>query len=228
MIQFIHVGKCAGSSVGTALQNLSIEFEEFHCGNASTQLAHSIKHNSEHFYLVTVRDPIARFVSAFYWDYYEKRVLNDYHGPDNKWKIYYERFETPNQIAEALTSRDSSLRELAWDYVTNSKLHAEFCISWYIPLAKVKCLHSKNCHVIRTEHSDRDFLAFLRKFNIDTTSFGGLPREKQNYKHKITNYDTHLSKVSIQNLKHVYFDDYLILDGFYRKGLINRYYKKLR
>jgi hypothetical protein len=224
MIQFIHVGKCAGSSIKTALTKLNIDFNEYHCYDSKTALNIKLNQKDTSFYLLTVRDPIKRFISAFYWDFYEKRILNDSVGPNGLWKKCYEIFKSPNEVAEALTSKDSTLKDLAECYILNSKLHAEFSLSWYVSVENVKYLSNLNCHVIRTERADEDFQKILERFSVSLSGFSGLTREKQEYKDSINNYNVTLSELGRNNLNNAYLDDYMVLDGLYRRGLIDERY----
>ena len=224
MIQFVHVGKCAGSSIRCALDELDINCKEFHCNDANVALSSQLKANTSSYYLVSVRDPIKRFISAFYWDYYEKRILNDLYGPNDFWKKIYEVFTSPNELAESLTSQDFFLKEMAQNYIYNSHLHAHYTLSWYFSVDNVKFLNNENCHVVRTERADEDFLTFLKKIGANSSIFNGLAREKQDYKHSINNYNIALSELGKHNLENAYFEDYIILDGFFRKGLIDKRY----
>jgi len=223
MIHFIHVGKCAGSSVSSALRDLKIPFKEYHCFDADKVLQSVLSESSGDFFLISVRDPVKRFISAFYWDFYEKRVTNNKLGPKNVWLDLYNTFNTPNEVGEALSSTNSKLRTKALTFFHNSSLHAQYSLSWYIKPSNVKYLNPENCSVIRTESADKDFQKFLNQISIDKLS-KSLPREKSNYKQHIDGYDTNLSDLAIKNIKNIYCDDYLILDGFYRKGLIEKRY----
>ena len=58
----VHVCKCGGSSVVAELRAGGFEFEHFHMRRPLAVPGHR--------YLVLVRDPVARFVSAFNWRYH--------------------------------------------------------------------------------------------------------------------------------------------------------------
>ena len=55
----VHVGKCGGSSVVEELRGRGFQFEHFHMRRPLPVAGHR--------YVVLVRDPVARFVSAFNW-----------------------------------------------------------------------------------------------------------------------------------------------------------------
>jgi hypothetical protein len=224
MIEFIHVGKCAGTSIREALGQLSIKHKAYHCFDANIILSEKMKQSRDSYYLLSVRDPIERFISAFYYDLYSKRIKSNRDGPKGRWKKLYSIFEIPNQVAESLSSKDLVLKNMAEIFIRSSRLHAHLSLSWYISLENVKYLNEENCYVIRTEKADQDFLNFLRKMNLSLQNYSRLPREKSDYKKSIDNYNVTLSELSKINLENAYFDDYLILDGLYRRGLIDEPY----
>ena len=55
----VHVGKCGGSSIVAELQDRGFRFEHFHLRRPLA--------GADRRYVVLVRDPVARFVSAFNW-----------------------------------------------------------------------------------------------------------------------------------------------------------------
>lgn len=221
ILNFIHVGKCAGSSIKTALNFLKINFIEYHCYDANLKLSNKFIANSlDNYFLLCVRDPILRFVSAFYWDFYEKILVQNQRGPDGIWKSLYDTFRKPNEVGEALSSDNEKIKRDAETFIFKSNLHAEFSLSWYIKLENLKYLNSNNLKIIKTENADKDFQDFLSE-NYGITDYGSLPKEKSNYKSLIKNYDSSLTELAKNNLKHTYSKDYLILDELYRRGLIN-------
>ena len=85
----IHIGKCGGSTVSNELISKNIKFSKIHCKEAI--------YNSKNKYVIVIRNPIKRFISAFNWRYYlvcdskiqensiknEKNILNQYKNVDN-------------------------------------------------------------------------------------------------------------------------------------------------
>lgn len=76
-LTFIHIGKCGGSTVNTTLKNNQINFNLVHIGGCyidkyGTNGEHTLeriefKFQSEQKYLIVIRNPVDRFVSAFYY-----------------------------------------------------------------------------------------------------------------------------------------------------------------
>lgn len=99
----IHVGKCGGATVARELRRGGYEFEKFHMRRPIVA--------PERRYVVTVRDPMARFVSAFNWRRQRLRGLLDpeRRDADPVWiakhraeKAFIEAFATAGSLAESL------------------------------------------------------------------------------------------------------------------------------
>ena len=219
-LNFVHVGKCAGTSIEIALQDLEIDYVDYHCFDADVRLKACLEDVRRQFFLITVRDPVGRFVSSFYWDLYEKRMLNDHDGPDGLWKSIYDTFRTPNELAEAVSSENQDLANLARAAFDKSGLHMHLSLGWYLSAVDVHKLNPSNAHVIRTEHVDEDFGKFIRKFR-GRRSYGPLSREKGDYKNEIEGYSNYLSDQAVRNLREMYREDYLVLGELSKAGLIS-------
>ena len=220
---FVHVGKCAGTSISFGLNSLKVPYKELHCGNADEEFAENAIRDDIH-WIIAVRDPISRFVSAFYWDLYEKRISTNRPGPKGIWTTIYESFKTPNELAESLTTGSSEMKELAHAAFARSYLHMQFTLSWYIPISKAKFLEPGSCSVIRTESADADFLRFAETLS-DAQWTKTLSREKSDYTEHIENYDKSLSDLALSNLFHIYRNDWRLLDYMYVRGLIDKPYE---
>ncbi len=105
----VHVGKCGGMSAVLSLRAANFQFSQFHLQKpiASPNKA----------YVILVRDPVARFVSAFNWrkHLYSTGVLppTNATGPLSKLRHQAERelifmIESANALAEQLGSDSSS------------------------------------------------------------------------------------------------------------------------
>ena len=58
-IHLIHIGKCAGSSIRNELIQKNVNFICFHC--------HTVEYDKNAKYIIVIRNPIKRFISAFNW-----------------------------------------------------------------------------------------------------------------------------------------------------------------
>lgn len=104
---YVHIGKCGGSSLWLALQDSSIIAQEFR----HVALVHvekpPILHSAR--YLIVIRNPIGRALSAFNWRY--KLVVEDATQKD-RFEGEYEILKTYgslNTLAEALYDSDQNL-----------------------------------------------------------------------------------------------------------------------
>ena len=223
-LHFIHIGKCAGSSVKKALESLNINFIYYHCFDANKVLSKKlIEASPDNYFLLLIRDPISRFISAFYYDFYSKIMIADAPGPNGVWKSLYGIFRKPNEVGEALSHNDKKLRSAAQTYIFKSHLHAHYSLSWYVSFENLKYLNHNNLHIIKSENADLDFQDFLMK-NFSIADYGLLPKEKLDYKSLIKDYDPSLTKLAKKNLKDAYYNDYQVLSELYRRGLIDARY----
>ena len=83
----IHVGKCGGSTVRSELESKNVKFSTIHVREAIYEPNKN--------YVIVIRNPIKRFISAFNWRYYlvcdskiqknknEEKFLNKYKNVDN-------------------------------------------------------------------------------------------------------------------------------------------------
>lgn len=99
----VHVGKCGGSSVAAELRAGGFKFEHFHLRRPVAI--------SGHRYVVLVRDPVARFISAFNWRHHlleqellptsrqEDPIVSLRHRAEREFLL---QFENVNAFAEQL------------------------------------------------------------------------------------------------------------------------------
>lgn len=101
---FLHIRKTGGMAVKAALRPVAAKFDIV-LHNHNTTLA-DVPAGERAFF--TVREPAARFVSGFNSRLRQGRPLFD-----NKWSegetAAFQRFTTPNDLAEALSSKDSRI-----------------------------------------------------------------------------------------------------------------------
>ncbi|MBN0987013.1 sulfotransferase family 2 domain-containing protein [Amphritea pacifica] len=172
----VHVGKCAGSSINQALNKSRICFSELHCGDADSKLkSHLDNDDGANVYLISARDPIKRFVSAFNWDKFEKIINKKSNNP--YWKNIYETFCSVNHLVESLGSGDEYGR-LADFALKNSQLHMQLGLSWYIPVEVLEKLPVGRTFLVRTESLLCDFNLFLQEFYPGKSMFEQMPKDK--------------------------------------------------
>lgn len=207
--QLIHIGKCAGKSVKKELNKLNIKYKKIHTKKP--------KYNSNHKYIILIRNPISRFISAFNWRYkllcIEKNKKYDIYKRERETlKIY----KTPNNLAENLYNNDGSVK-LRISKTDNYIQHVYEDIHFYL-WDILKYLNRNNVvSVITTENYKNDM---KNRLGIGVSYF----------EHKNKYYNrTYLSLKGYENLKRYLYKDYICIDMLYNKKLITtKQYKLLR
>jgi len=237
-IKFIHIGKTGGTYVDSVFK-----FNRYHHNN-------NYKINNE-LYIIWIRNPIKRFVSAFYYSYskintniykynninnitlknclspgfIKKKIKNN-----NNYMISYRYdklinfFKTPNFLAESLTSNNKYIKSLAYELMNHNSHHIYHSIGWYLWNGDfVKKHHNKIFFVGSQENMDNDIKYLADKLNIKINNTDKI-RENTN------NYDKYLSKIAIQNIYNFYKNtDYKALKAlldykFITKELYDSYF----
>ena len=203
---FIHIGKCGGSSVVQFLKKNNIYHNKVHRTlifnekNRKINKLFSIKN-----YLILVRNPIARFVSAFNWT-----------------KELYKREKIPYKFTQEYKSANDFALDLFKKKVKKKKFkgkcydHFDKDINYYtkdiLKLYNNGQKNVKNIKIIRTEYLEDDLNNY---FKTNT---------KILHVHKNSNYDKYLSKEAIYNIKLWYKKDYKCLFKMYEMDLISKKY----
>jgi hypothetical protein len=100
-IVLVHIGKCGGSTVRSEFNKKGLKYVEKHI----TQ----VKFQPNKKYIIVIRNPISRFVSAFNWRYKlvvkDKIQENRFEGEKNR----LEKYMTVNNLAENIYSANGEL-----------------------------------------------------------------------------------------------------------------------
>lgn len=214
-IVLIHVGKCAGSSLIHAMrQTLTDRYVayEMHCYDANQIIRDTLASGDDDFiYVIAMRDPITRFVSAHNWD---------------RHSIYFSGQVRPDHVANhfgEFTSADVQARALsADDPATAARAralagfgHMGMGQAWYTPPDVVETLPEGRTFLCETEHFARDMcriakLLDARNLNRDISA----PHENADYRLGYENADqlfpTALSDQARCNLRNLLDDDFRV------------------
>lgn len=184
-IVFIHVGKCAGASVRTALLPIlprGHTLHEMHCYDANRRIAAAVDQDDgriEH--LICARDPVERFVSAFNWDKHNLYLRGYLAG--TREGSGYARFATIDALARGLRSRDDAERQAATDLATSERLHMGMGQSWYTPLQVIERLPVERTTVIFSDAVRSGLLQFAGRCGCRRPGpTWAVPRENSNYR----------------------------------------------
>ena len=185
-MEFIHIGKCGGGTIGYELEKNNIH-------RRCTHMRPPI-FNEDEKYLIVVRNPIKRAISAFNWRY--KKVVK--RGAQmGRFDGEYEtlvKHQTLDKMAQSTDLNDK--------YIHHIPENISFYLSKFLELCKKKNIVG----VISQETLNEDM---NRIFNIKVTSV----------LHK-NNKDTPLSTESYSILKEHLKKDYECIDKLFKMSLI--------
>jgi hypothetical protein len=223
-VVFIHTGKCAGETILNLLRKSYIkptDFIEYHCFNAN-HLIQELFSGLEGVgqppvtLFIATRDPIARWVSSFNWDLYNRFLVKG-----KELTLGYHEFPDVKRLAQGIL--DGSQNAL----IFGRKGHMGMGISWYLPLELVDRLPVASTFVIRQELLEQDLLNALAVVarNDGATRARrqiSLPHTKGSFKSLCSEVRfkdvTDLSQGQIDGLK-----DYLSEDYRVNEALIKRF-----
>ena len=227
----IHIGKTGGSYFWRSFSAL---FQNSHCHLSKPRC------DKNKIFVVTIRNPISRFVSAFNYSYVvaitdvSKIEIFDFTtslnpGPHRKKKeknlqyVYspeYEKllkyFETANNLAESLSSNDVDVRTKAHKLMNFREEHIFHGIGYYLHNGEFVKTMKNNLIVIRMEKMEEDIQKFIQKSNAVRTPITQKIREN-----KLS--DKYLSELAIKNIINFYKNsDYAALNELYNANLIDK------
>lgn len=212
--QFLHVGKCGGETIIKSLRDQRLKCTAFHVGTSPQDIREVIlRERDRDAYVVPLRDPFRRFVSAFEWDLYSKVLTKPGKRTKNGvWQRIFQMFRTANDVAEALSDSDSVRRETAELAVHSSSLHMQMDLGWYLPPDLAHRLPLDRTIFLRTSYLDGDIPAFLKTLGL--TMNGPVPCTKSDYKKFIPRgrLTTSLSALAKDNLYHAKRETFETLD----------------
>jgi len=232
---FIHVGKCGGTSIVEFYKSKGYPLQQYHLRKPPIL--------EQANYILWIRDPIKRFVSAFNHSKTiatfdisllngEKPSLANCQAPQRiQWKInsgsaypaeyeaLLQRFESANQLAEALTGVDATQKKLAKQLMTYPLEHIFKGIGWYLDNGRFVDLNRNRfffCGSI--EHMNTDINLLFNKMKVDTefkVDFKQLRKNK-------SSLPSTLSEKARKNIHSFYkYTDYLALERLANYGIIS-------
>jgi len=205
-IGFVHIGKCGGTEV---MRHLKDKIKEIHWEDDPDKWQN---YNTK--WVVWIRNPFSRFVSAFWYSYnginipcenmvscphapIQNAEKNGYPSHTPLQKNGFKIFSTPNELAESLYSPDKNLSELAQNMLTNGGEHLPCGLAYYLDDGKWIENNSKILFVGLCENMEEDILKMKQKFGWDLC----WQNKEVKYSRKSQVGDKYLSEKSIANLK---------------------------
>ena len=198
----IHIGKCGGNTVHSVLHSLGYKIKLKHIEKPLFNPARK--------YIILIRNPISRFISAFNWRFHLVSTTNKQVNRFEKEKFLLEKFKTVNTLAEKLYKKDGTLRFNLSDpkfYIHHICEDIDFYIGDFLKVCKPENIYG----VILTETINDDL---NRLFNADV--------KKIPHKLKNVEYNTTLSELGYSNLKKYLEKDYACIEKMYEMNLITK------
>lgn len=168
-VLLVHVGKCAGGTVITTLRSLfpacNVKIWHYHVHDSRHLLSRVIdlqEQKANLLVLMLTRDPLARFISAYNWDYC-LHVLQ--RTPYSQFKIdkWYQKYPSARELIRALAGNstcDEAIRFARYKHYAYG--HMRMGISWYLSIDLLKELNPFRTFCIRVEHINEDLPSFVR------------------------------------------------------------------
>lgn len=197
-IHVVHIGKCAGCTVRKELALAGVEATYTHVRKPVYQ--------SDNKYVILLRNPIQRFISAFYWRYHlvcnTKKQQDEVLGE----KEILSKYKTVDNLAKDLEFNENIFNgtEESRNYVRHLKEDLNFYLRDFIEI----CPKENVMGVICAETLEDDI---KRLFNINSTR----------HAFKNEGYNKSISEDSCKILKSYLKKDYDIIDRLYERGWID-------
>jgi hypothetical protein len=240
MTSFIHIGKTGGTTINNILRDKIPNYKEYH---------HVKNYNNSEKYIIWIRNPISRFVSAFNHSYYgicadpttikkfdikhclmPGRMLTSLKTPyvfSSKYDALFKCFNSANHLAENLYSEDDPImKEKAVKLMLCEDEHLFKGIGWYLNNGNfIKNKNDKILFIGRMENMKEDIIRLSKKLGVVLDENTKL--RENIYVDKSMKY---LSPLAIKNIIEWYRNsDYLALNIIYKNGwitekVLNSYY----
>ena len=236
-LAFIHIGKCGGSTLTRIFKIKSYHLRNNYLNNEN--------------YIIWIRNPINRFVSAFYYvksiinsdmNYYKKlnvislinclapqkikRKMDEGYFYSKRYDFLVNYFESANHLAESLTSKNLETKKLAIELFNSKYEHIFKGIGYYLGNKFIDKNHKKIVFVGTIENINNDIKNLENKLNLKFSY-----NSKIHYRKNKNEYNKYLSKKALENILNFYKNtDYLALKKlvqykFISKEILNDYYK---
>jgi Sulfotransferase family len=202
-LHFLHIGKTGGSAVKHALLPHTESRRYVLYLNHHAIKLDNVPPGEKFFFLL--RDPISRFVSGFY-----SRQRQGQPRYASKWRPgeqrAFEYFDTPNDLAESLSSTDSDRLQRANEAMGNIG-HVRKSYWYWFRGDTYFASRIPDIFFIGFQHTLADDFATLRTM-IGLPDDVRLPDDDAKAHRNPTNLDKALSPVAVENLRNWYRRDY--------------------
>lgn len=192
-IHVIHIGKCGGMTVRNVLQNNNIKQHKIHIEKPIF--------NKKNKYVIVIRNPIKRLISAFNWRYKLVVVNKTQQGRFAGENHILSRYENVNEFAENIANFNVNKTYIH---------HIKEDINHYLGDFLKVCPKENILGVITTEYLNSDL---ERLFGVHNNV----------HTHKNTTVtDTYISSKGYENLKRYLHKDYKCIEKLFAMGCLTQ------
>lgn len=202
----IHIGKCGGSSIRDLIRSSPSLAERY----TDIKLVHTTKpkYGPRADYLIIIRNPLARLISAFYWRH---RLTHEKEGREERIKgesAVFNKYSDLNLIAEDLYSSNNQINTQAHNDLKNIH-HIREDISFYLSSLLDQVSPHNVYGVICTERMDIDCRRLL----------GVTPKNRR--KDNWLTPKPALTKAAVRNLIMFLNQDFACVERMFRLNLLD-------
>ena len=210
-LNVVHIGKCGGGSVTLAIRQSTLLSERFD----SIEITHinKVKYSEKDSYLIVIRNPIDRAISAFNWRYH---LVVETEAQRKRFKGEWEilkKYSTLNSISEKLYDSDSGLLNERVSREFKTMHHLRENIAFYLS-SMLKHLNPIQVYGIIKQHSLSADCKLLLGPNVDIL-------HDKNHGVTVDPTKKELSELARINLRRFLHKDFVCILKLYNMGLIS-------
>lgn len=205
-VHFLHIGKTGGTAVRAALDGTRSRRYRLTLHSHGKRLEHLPPQDRA---IAFVRDPVSRFVSGFYSRQRRGRPRYDFAWSEAEERAF-RRFSSPDDLARALSSRDSADREAAESAMDSIQHVRDHQTAWFGPDPHEAVQNGRLLFVGSQEHLGEDFERLKALLRIDAAV--GLPADPVASHKNPDGLDRSLSPEAKENLFLWYKADFRTLE----------------
>jgi hypothetical protein len=217
----VHITKCGGSTLDVNVRPYFTNDIQWIDGHPNIRDAFQNTSFSEYIYFV--RSPVRRYVSG--WISRFREGMPTYHVP---WHEPYEteafhRFASPNEMAAALSSDNSTRRQEAKQAMVSIGHVRDSLMSYYGDMENFERCLGLTTLVGSVEHYDEDYARLVHYLADNNKLTEDIPDHVEEASHvRPDKFDEmeHLEPQSVRNLQEWYQDDYTILERLEGAGFL--------
>jgi hypothetical protein len=215
---FLHIGKTGGTAINTVFRKCVRRGVGSHVAiyPHTFNLKQIVEGNLTQKVIFFVREPVSRYVSAFNSRLRQGRPRHDKPWTKREARAF-DRFKTPNQLAEALSSHHPELREEA-AAAMRGIAHLRRNYKHY--LGSVELLEQQRDRIFfvgTTENLTNDFSILRKLLNVPENL--KLPHGEFKAHRTPEGFDTHVTELGRTNLHNLYVEEYRIYEWCLRRRM---------